>query len=192
MPSGRRGFVLRSSDKGGSWRSDGVFFDSPGGVVAPYETRVVQQPTGRIVIMIWCLDEAAGKSLNNHVVFSDDDGRNWSRPIDTGIGGQASNLLPLDDGTLLAVHCIREGDDTGLLLDRAEIVDDTWKVLQRAKIWTGLSSYRIRSLDDMGENLKFGQPLILRLACGDYLAVHWAGSGRKSGRILGHRLRIGV
>ena len=189
MPSGRRGFVLRSTDKGGSWRSDGIFFDSPEGNVTPYETRIVRQPSGRLVVMIWCLDEAAGKSLNNHVVFSDDSGRTWSRPIDTGMAGQASNLLPLEDGTLLATHCVREGEDAGLFLNHAEIADGRWKVLRSAKIWSARASSRIRSLDDMGEKLKFGQPSLLRLGNGDYLAVHWASSG-KLGRILGHRLKI--
>ena len=191
MPSGRRGFVLRSTDKGRSWRSDGIFFDSERGSIAPYETRIVQQPSGRIVVMIWCLDEAVGKSLNNHVVFSDDDGHSWSRAIDTGTAGQASNLLPLEDGTLLAVHCVREGEDAGLFLNRARIIADRWEVLQSAKVWSGRSSARIRSLDDMGGNLKFGQPSLLRLADGDYLAAHWASSG-KFGRILGHRLKINL
>lgn len=189
MPSGRRGFVLRSTDRGGSWRSDAVFFDSPGGVIAPYETRIVRQPSGRLVVMIWCLDETAGKSLNNHVVCSDDDGHSWSRPIDTGIAGQASNLLPLADGTLLAVHCVREGDDPGLFLAHAAIIDGRWETMRQSKIWSGRASERIHSLKDMDENLKFGQPSLLSLADGDYLAVHWASAG-KSGRILGHRLRI--
>lgn len=189
MPSGRKGFLLRSTNGGRSWADGGVFFQTAEGNVAPYESRMALLPGGRIVIMLWCLDEAVGKSRNNHAVYSDDNGFTWSRPLDTGMAGQASNLLALADGTLLAIHCVREGDDTGLHLCRAAIRDGRWEILQHAKLWEGMRAGQIGSLAQMGDNLKFGQPSILPLADGDYLALHWAMTG-KTGRILGHRFRL--
>ena len=189
MPSGRKGFLLRSTDGGRSWADGGIFFQTTGGNVAPYESRMALLPGGRIAIILWCLDEAVGKSRNNHVVFSDDNGFTWSPPLDTGIAGQASNLLALADGTLLAIHCVREGDDTGLHLCRAVIRDGRWEILQHTKLWEGARAGRIGSLAQMGDNLKFGQPSILALPDGDYLALHWAMTG-KTGRILAHRFRL--
>ena len=189
MPSGRRGLLLRSTDGGRSWRDGGVFFRSAAGNVSPYESRIVQLPGGRLVVMLWCLDESAGKSLNNHVLFSDDGGATWSAPLDTGIAGQASNLLPLADGTLLAIHSLREGDDIGLLLCHAAIAEGRWNVLRQAKLWDDTRAGRIGSLAEMGENLKFGQPSLLALPDGEFLALFWAMEDG-AGRILGCRFRL--
>ncbi len=188
MPSCRKGYILRSCDKGKTWHKSSIFFQSEKGNIAPYETRLAKLPCGRIVIMIWCLDENIGKSLNNHIVYSDDNGYSWSAAIDTGMPAQASNLYPLPDNTLLAIHCVREGD-CGVYLNHAEIVDGSWKTLESVKIWNGANANTIGSLADMGDNLKFGQPSIAALADGSFLLIHWAMSGRK-GKILGHRVKI--
>ena len=188
MPSCRKGYILRSCDNGRTWHKDSIFFQTEKGNIAPYETRLVQQPDGRIVIMIWCLDEAAGKSWNNHAVYSDDNGKTWSSPLDTRMPAQASNIYPLSDNTLLAVHCVREGD-CGVFLNRAGIVDGKWETLESTKIWNGASADTIGSLSDMGDNLKFGQPSLIHVKEDNFLIIHWAMSGKK-GKILGHRVKF--
>ena len=188
MPSCRKGYILRSCDKGRTWQNDSIFFQTVQNNIAPYETRLAQLPGGRIVIIIWCLDESIGKSLNNHIVYSDDNGKSWSCPLDTGMPAQASNIFPLPDKTILTVHCVREGD-CGVYLNHAQIVDGSWKTLKSVKIWNGSDAKTIGSLADMGDNLKFGQPSIAALDDGSFLLIHWAMSGKK-GKIIGHRVKI--
>ena len=188
MPSCRKGYILRSCDKGKTWQKSSIFFETVQGNVAPYETRLAKLPDNRIIIMIWCLDEKIGKSLNNHTVYSDDNGFTWSAPIDTGMPAQASNIFPLPDNTLLAIHCVREGN-CGVYLNHAEISEGKWKTLHSEKIWCGENANKIGSLADMGDSLKFGQPSITALEDGTFLIIHWAMSGRK-GKILGHRVKI--
>ena len=138
--------------------------------------------------MIWCLDETIGKSLNNQVVYSDDNGDSWSLPLDTQMAAQASNLFALPDNTLLAVHCVREGD-CGVYLNHAEIVNGSYQLRESVKIWNAAATINIGSLADMGEGLKFGQPSILDLGDGEFMLIHWAMSGKK-GRIIGHRVKV--
>jgi hypothetical protein len=47
----------------------------------------------------------------------------------------------------------------------------------------------VTGFHDMGANLKFGQPALLALGDGEYLAYHWS-IEHGQGRILGHRIRL--
>ncbi len=186
MPSGLRGFLLRSRDKGKTWDDKTVYYEEEN--ISPYECRQCEMQDGRIVIMIWCLDEEAGRSLANHVVVSHDNGITWSDPIDTGTPGQASNLMYLGGDLLLAVHCYREGD-TGLYVHVVDFADDKWRVLSRAKVWGKVPPMHIGKLSDMGKGLKFGQASLLQLDNSDILVTHWAVEDGQ-GRILTHRIRL--
>lgn len=186
MPSGLQGIVLRSRDKGKTWEDKAVYYKC--GNIAPYETRSCEMQNGRIVIMIWCLDQVAGKSLTNHVVVSHDNGMTWSDPIDTGVLGQASSVMYLGGDWLLAIHCQREGD-IGLCIHIVDFTNDKWCILARTNVWDKVPSQHIGKLADMGTGLKFGQPSLLQLDNGDIMATHWAIENGQ-GRILTHRIRV--
>jgi len=187
-PSGRIGVVLRSKDNGRSWDDRTLFYKSEKTNINAYETRSCQMPDGRIVTIIWFLDENSGRSLTNHIVVSRDDGITWSEPIDTGITGQASNVISLRDNLLLSIHCYRE-ENTGLYVNLVDFSNDIWRTIAASKIWGKAPARHIVSLKDMGKNLKFGQPSLLPLGNDEFLAVHWAVEDCL-GKILAHRIRV--
>ncbi len=188
MPSGRKGFLLRSHDKGKTWDSGTVYYERAD--LWPVECRPCEMQDGRIVMMIWCLNDTAGKSLTNHVVVSHDNGMTWSDPIDTGVPAQASNVMYLGGERLLAIHCQREGD-VGLYVYVVDFSDDKWRIVGGEDIWDNAPSAHIGRLADMGLGLKFGQASLLQLDDGEILATHWAiESGQ--GRILAHRIRVNL
>jgi sialidase-1 len=186
--SGRAGVVLKSRDNGKTWGDRVLFYKSAGGSISPYETRSCQMPDGRVVTMMWLLDEVSGRSLTNHVVVSYDNGETWSQPIDTGVPGQASSLLSLRDNLLLSIHCYREGA-VGLYVNIVDFTGDRWKVLAADRIWGGLPSGGIGGLADMGKNLRFGQPSLLQTGKEEFLAVHWAVEDCL-GKIIAHRIAV--
>ncbi|MFA5645644.1 MAG: sialidase family protein [Candidatus Ratteibacteria bacterium] len=186
-PSGRIGVVVRSKDRGKTWDDTTLFYQGDG-KISPYETRSCLLPDGRIVTIVWMLDEESGKNLNNHVVFSEDNGRTGLQPLDTGIPGQASNVISLADTLLLSIHCYREGE-VGLYVHIVDSANCGWKTIAGEKIWGGAPSVRIGNLDDMGKRLRFGQPSLLPLGGGEFLAAHWAVEDCL-GKILAHRIRI--
>lgn len=188
IPSGVRGFILRSRDKGKTWDDRTVYFER--GNITPYECRMCRMQDDRIVMIIWCLDQVAGRNLTNHVVVSRDNGMTWSDPIDTGVRGQASNLMALGGERLLSIHAVREGD-VGLYVNGVDFTDDQWRILATRNIWENAPSMQIGSLASMGAGLKFGQPSLLPLDDGDILATHWAIENGQ-GRILTHRIRVGA
>lgn len=166
------GYAFESSDSGLSWQQNGIFFSSPH--IIPWETRAVELPTGRIVLVIWAFDSKAQKHLNNHIMWSDDGGRSWSHPIDTGLRGQASNFL-LKDGQLFLLQSRREGDETGLCLNQlAWNADETVETGPDIWLWkaSGMANKNGR-IEQQFAHLKFGQPSIVDLGSDEYLLFFW-------------------
>jgi sialidase-1 len=186
-PSGHVGVVLRSKNGGKTWNDKGVYLDHP--TITPLEARLCQMDDGRVVGIVWALEEKRGGALNNHVVVSRDEGRTWSPPIDIGIAAQASNLFPLGGNRLLSIHAHRESEPTGVFVRLCDFTDDRWTMLAEINLWDRAAAKRVTSFSDMGTNLKFGQPALLALGDGEFLAYHWAIENGQ-GRILGHRVRV--
>ena len=186
-PSGAVGVVVRSTDGGATWSDADRYFVHP--TITPLEARVCQLADGRVVCIVWALDEANGKGMNNHIVVSRDDGRTWSQPIDIGVRAQASNLLPLGGNRLLAVHAHREDPPVGVFVRLVELADHRWQSLSEANVYRGPEARRVTGFGDMGVNLKFGQPAALALGGGEFLIYHWTIEDGQ-GKILGHHVRV--
>jgi sialidase-1 len=186
-PSGHVGVALRSTDHGGTWDDTGIYFRHP--TITPLEARLCQMADGRVVAIVWALDEKNGRSLNNFIAVSADAGRNWSDPIDTGLPAQASNLLPLHDDLLLSIHAHRESEPTGVVARVVQLAGSTWTSLSQTTVWDGATAARVTGFKNMGAQVKFGQPALLSLGDGEYLAYHWAIEAGQ-GKILGHHLRL--
>jgi sialidase-1 len=187
-PSGNVGIVLRSKNRGLTWNDRSVYFSHPS--ISPLEARLAQLEDGRILGIVWALDEKRGVALNNHIVVSRDDGKTWSEPADIGIAAQASNVLPLGGNRFLSVHAHRESEPIGVIVRLCELDgNDRWITLAEQNVWDRAAAKRVTGFGDMGTNLKFGQPALIALGDGEYLAYHWSIEAGQ-GRILGHRIRV--
>ncbi len=191
LPSGQKGVLLRSKDKGQTWDDGTLFFTTPGNGISAFETRLCRMDRGRIVALVWAFDLKQGKSLNNHITVSQDDGRTWSDPMDIGIPGQASNLLWLGGDQLLSIHAVREGpqDRIGLYVYGIDFSNNHWRIVSEAKIWGKAPAQHSESFYDACKSLRFGQPSLLQLSNGEFLATHWY-IEEGQGKILTHRLLL--
>jgi sialidase-1 len=188
-PSGKFGALLRSRDRGKTW-NDRTFFVPPGSVT-PWETRICEMSPGRLVIIIWAYDDVNQCHLPNQVTVSHDNGANWSALMSTGHLGQSSNLLYLGGQYLLTIHAHR-AENPGIAVRVIDFTDDKWRVLDEAVIWSGSLHHQTRrgqSMVDMFGSLRFGQPSLLRLRNGEFLASHWS-IEEGQGKIRTHRLRV--
>jgi sialidase-1 len=171
-PTGQYGFLLRSRDSGKTWDCTTKYFDLDG-AVTPWESRLCQMPDGRLVTISWCYDLKKDQSLSNHVVFSNDNGHTWSKPFDTGIMAQASNLLAIGEDRLLTIHAHRKGH-IGLALRLVDIHNNRWNVLAEEFIWgNSKNANSSGSIIEQFANLKFGQPSLLRLSANELMAYFW-------------------
>lgn len=84
---------------------------------------------GRLIAIVWMADHVAGVNRTNHVTVSHDFGRTWSEPMDTGVPGQASNLIHWRDDLLLSIHAQREGTEIGVFVRMVDFSGDRWRTL---------------------------------------------------------------
>ncbi|MBQ17235.1 MAG: hypothetical protein CMJ65_08925 [Planctomycetaceae bacterium] len=83
--------VYRSDDRGKTWQFVSRLKGTSGALDEPAITRT---RNGRIVMIA---------RPNGELAFSDDEGRHWTRPVDTGIKMVAPCLLTLADGTIVCI-----------------------------------------------------------------------------------------
>ena len=169
------GRLLRSFDKGNTWNDDTVCMEFDGDTVTCYEQRLCQTTDGTLVVIGWNEDTKTGKRLNNHVTFSFDNGKTFTKPVDTGIGGQASSLLALDDNKVLSIHAIRrDTDKPGIYACIADINGGKWNVISNECVWSpNVPIIQDKKMAEVFAFLKFGQPSCIKLNDGKILLTHW-------------------
>lgn len=189
-PSGQIGVLLRSRDTGRTWNDGTVFFETEEGNLTPFEPRLTEMQDGRSVALVWAYDQLTDRHYANHVTVSEDDGRTWSKPINTGVMGQASNIAWLGGDRLLTIHAHR-GEEIGIYVRVVEFVRNEWRVLAETVIYgqTAKQTTEGQSAAEMFKSLRFGQPSLLALGDGEYLAAHWCVE-EGQGKVRTHRLLI--
>jgi sialidase-1 len=188
-PSGPLGVLLRSQDRGRSWKQETQYFKQT--KVIPYESRLCEMQPGRLVVIVWAYDLANDKHLPNHVTVSHDNGKSWSAPIDTGHMGQSSSLFWLGDDLLLSCHAHR-GSDAGLYVRVVNFKGDRWKPIGEKVVWgasIGKQTSDGQAMNQMFTSLRFGQPSLVSLGANEFLLTHWSIEDGQ-GKIRAHRLRI--
>ncbi len=99
------------------------------------------------------------------LVISDDGGETFGPARDTGVHGQASNLMPLGGDKLLTIHAHREAP-VGLMVRRVDVGDGGFAVEEELEPVPAMPTMGSDSADIKKQfaSLKFGQPSLLRLA----------------------------
>lgn len=164
------GYVFVSQDNGVSWHKQGMFFNQP--PIAPWEVRLCELEPNKIGLILWAHDLSKEQNLPNYFITSDDGGISWNAPVNTGIRGQASNLFYLGDNQLLTIHAHREKEAPGIYVRHVDISNNRFKVLAEKKIWDGMSNHE-GNITEQFENLKFGQPSLIKLHHNEFLVVYW-------------------
>jgi sialidase-1 len=101
--------MIRSSDKGMSWKYLSTMASDPGGKLGGFlEPGIVRTKTGRIIAG---LRNAAPEGWI-WMTYSDDNGKTWVAPWKTGMIGHPVDLIQLKDGRIMATYGIREGRHT--------------------------------------------------------------------------------
>lgn len=166
------GLSYESSDRGHTWQRTGTFFRSSD--IAPWEVRAMQMPNGRIVLIMWLFDLKKQTHCNTALVWSDDFGKTWSAPCDTGLRGQASNML-LYRGELYLLQARREGDHPGIFLNKASFdAQDRVVVGPDCCVWDAAGqASRGDRIEQQFLTMRFGQPSALMLKDGTCLLFFW-------------------
>ncbi len=169
------GRALRSDDQGATWNDDSICMAFPGDTTTCYEQRMCQLESGTIICIGWNEDTVTGERKNNHVTFSEDGGKTWSAPIDTGILGQASSVCAIGGERVFALHAIRRDTDCpgiyGYIVDFSK---KTWNIIASKLLWEPpMPMIKDKKMAEVFSFLKFGQPSAILLDDGDLMMSHW-------------------
>lgn len=172
--TGHAGWIIASDDGGHSWLKLSEFYRSPQGNISSWECRLCEMTPGRVAVIFWAYDNASATNLNNHIVISDDGGETFGPARDTGIRGQASNLLALGGDKLLTIHAHREAP-VGLVVRRVDIAGGGFEVEEELDLFSDAAmGSETADIKKQFGSLKFGQPSLLRLKSGDIFAACWS------------------
>jgi len=167
------GWVIFSDDGGRSWDRLSTFFRADGGTVAPWECRLCEMKPGRVAVLFWAYDAGAGRNLTNRIALSEDGGESFGAARDTGIAGQAANLMPLDGERVLSIHCHREAPVALtvrlLRMDEAGVAVEAECPLFSSDAMAS----RTDTIASQFASLRFGQPGLVELPDGEVLATCW-------------------
>ncbi len=172
--TGHSGWIVASDDGGRNWFKLSEFFRAPGGDIHAWECRLVAWGEGRVAVLWWAYDHTRGVNLNNHIAFSTDGGETFGPAVDTGVPGQSSGLIHLEDEVLLTIHAQRE-QDAGLVVRRVDVSGGRFAVTEELELFAdrAMGSTTADMKQQFGD-LKFGQPSLLRLSHTEVLAYCWA------------------
>lgn len=174
MTSRLCGRALRSEDCGRSWNDDVVCMDFDGNVTC-YEQRMCVLDSGVVVCIGWNENVVTGERLDNHFTVSYDGGRSFSKPMSTGVHGQASSVCAIGGERLLALHAVRRDTDRpGIYGCIVDLSDGKWNITEKMLLWEPpMPVTKDSRMAEIFSFLKFGQPGAILLSDGDIMMSHW-------------------
>ena len=170
------GRLLRSYDAGKKWNDNVVCMKFDTDDITCFEQRMCQLENGNIVVIGWNENLKTGELLNNHITISKDNGKTFSAPIDTGIKGQASFVLALDDNKILSLHSLRRDcENPGIYGYIVDLSEGKWNVIESKLLWApNTPILKDKNFANVFAFLKFGQPSAIRINDNQLLMTHWA------------------
>ena len=182
-PIDEKCYVLLSFDGGKSWPEWAmVAHDHPARKF--WCNRITRLPSGTLVCASWTFDNAAEADLPLHLVHGSPDGREWSTPVSTGINGQVSHLLALEDGALLMATSHRQSP-AGIRLRTSHDNGTTWD--GDGLLVLDAENQAVQSGGDLAEYYQqmtgytFGWSPMVQLSDGTILLAHFAGNSEQIG-----------
>ena len=171
--NGHCGWLICSDDGGTNWRKLSEFFKSPNGEIAPWECRIEQTGPEELSVLFWAYDTKKNLNLNNHIVFSQDNGENFYQAIDTEIVAQASSLMRFADHKIITIHAHRD-HNAGLCVRKVDTEGHRFHVENELNLFADPTARSdLTDIRKQFGSLSFGQPGLLQLTSSEVLAYCW-------------------
>lgn len=168
--------IIISRDGGKTWDEETIITDCRD--VYYWDQRISSLRDGRVMDVFWTYDRRNKKYLNIHACQSMDYGRSFSALWDTGLSGQAGNVVDAGEGRLLLIYINR---DHAPVIKIAQSTDDGHAWQDQLTVFdTGksLNEKKKKSLNDAWsemEKFSIGHPFIERMADGTLWAYYYSG-----------------
>ncbi len=194
------GGLLRSRDGGQTW-GECVISAASDPDEDPHDTmwwdpRIARLASGELVQFTYAFRHRTRTEGPVHALWSQDEGRTWTAPTSTGLTGQASYPIPLDDGRLIVLQQ-RRGDEQTIVAQVSADGGRTFDMAAETVVYRhepisapgadgGLSAFDyLMSMD----RFTFGHPCGAAIGPDEVLAIWYAGDATRTA-IHSARLRI--
>jgi len=127
-------FAVFSDDDGRTWSDPTPTLNDPDERLAYYDQRMVALPGGSVLTMAWVHDVVDDVTCTARAGVSEDGGRTWGAPFDTGILGGPINPVRLADGRILAAYARRTAP-RGIRVALSEDDGRTWATDDELVLW---------------------------------------------------------
>jgi hypothetical protein len=171
--------MIFSHDQGATWNNPVVIAEDPEYRVYYWDQRPSVLPDGRLFNVFWTYDRQSGVYRNIHAAESLDNGKTWTVPWDTGVGGQPGPVFPLADGSL-AMPVVDRSKGTTIKVCRSVDDGQTWVdgvvVHGSARGPSSASGSSMQTTWDEMVQFSVGLPSAAPLPDGGALLVYYAGA----------------
>ena len=172
---GEWGVLHESSDQGETWPALHTVFKDAKPEIGYLEQKVIECEPPHLLATAWVQDYQRDTDVTNRYSFSEDGGRTWNGPHETGIQGQTMTPIWLQDDRFLVLYNRRFGRQSiQMCLVRAR--GASWEVEFEDTIYDGHAQLELNSQISSQEQIgliRFGFPTALRLDRETFLATHW-------------------
>jgi photosystem II stability/assembly factor-like uncharacterized protein len=186
-PSSR---LILSYDSGKSWPEASIMARDEEKESIYGDPRLTVTDDGRIIAMFWKYGLKTGADMPAHLVMSDDNGRTWCKPYNTGVIGQITSPYFLKNGNMLCITQKRFGAP-GLKAIFSQDVGKTWKIDNEVTVWGTGHLVDNKNPFSGYQDYSFGYSSILYLNDEMFMVPFWCSNGKTTYiRILKVRVSI--
>ncbi|MBI3667479.1 MAG: exo-alpha-sialidase [Acidobacteria bacterium] len=148
--------LVRSRDGGRTWEPPVVMARDPEEKISFQEPALLELPSRRLL----CVMRTDGAKGFMYETYSDDGGKTWSPPANTGLFGHPPHLLLARDGKVRLSYGLRQSP-YGIIIAES---DDGVR-------WDSQRTFRLRQTG--GNNGDIGYPSTVQLTDGSFLTVYY-------------------
>ena len=183
-PVEHKAALIFSEDEGAVWKDPTVVATHPDFYF--WDQRHAVLPDGSMLALFWTYSVPQERDVEIHQAFSQDNGRTWSAPANTGIEGQIAFPVPLggEDVLMLYVHRHHPPSLRAVLShDGGETWDTGGEMVFYSKDVREAGMDAGTATADYWQDMElwtFGLPSGVVLPDGDVLVVYYAGYSRQT------------
>ena len=141
-----------------------------------WDQRIAVMPENRLIVLFWSYDPVNDCDLPIHSGFSEDNGRTWTLPQDTGIIGQIACPVVLSKTDVVMLY-VRRDEKKQILARRSWDGGKTWDQKSEVCIYNHANPSDVSpNFFDAMNQWSYGHPFGIKTGENEISAVYYAGS----------------
>ena len=164
-----------SHDNGKSWTEHVEVAGRPIEDKVCWDQRIAQLGNGNLINLFWAYNTAQNKDLNIHISFSNDDGRTWSKPRDTGIKGQIAFPVVISDNHIIMLY-VRRDEERRIMAISSYDDGQSWDDSSELCIYEHPCCAESNNLFEAMNQWSYGHPYGVKMGHNEISAVYYAGN----------------